>query len=217
MLSPQRRDSVRATRRGSFHASLHCADRLLRHCRRLFRHRRADRYARTAFRRAGPSERDVGLDEADGVGAEPCRQPARQDQRRMGAREVQGIRLGRAYRGIPGSLSDAAQAKRSSFSARRSSRRRCRKSRFPATPAPRAKDKPLPAYLEYQGDGDVTAPLVYVNYGMQDDYKALERMGVSVKGKIVIARYGAGWRGLKPRLAADAWRGRLHHLFRSRR
>ncbi len=39
--------------------------------------------------------------------------------------------------------------------------------------------------------------------GMQDDYKALQRMGVSVKGKIVIARYGAGWRGLKPRLAAD--------------
>jgi N-acetylated-alpha-linked acidic dipeptidase len=66
-----------------------------------------------------------------------------------------------------------------------------------------AKDKALPAYLEYQGDGDVTAPIVYVNYGMQDDYKALARMGVSVKGKIVIARYGAGWRGLKPRLAAD--------------
>src|SRR6201747_2982755 len=66
-----------------------------------------------------------------------------------------------------------------------------------------AKDKALPAYLEYQGDGDVTAQLVYVNYGMQDDYKALQRMGVDVKGKIVIARYGAGWRGLKPRLAAD--------------
>src|ERR1700757_4557079 len=38
---------------------------------------------------------------------------------------------------------------------------------------------------------------------MQDDYKALERMGVSVKGKIVITRYGAGWRGLKPRLAQE--------------
>jgi N-acetylated-alpha-linked acidic dipeptidase len=61
----------------------------------------------------------------------------------------------------------------------------------------------LPAYVAYQGDGDVTAPLVYVNYGMPDDYKALERMGVSVKGKIVIARYGAGWRGLKPKLAQD--------------
>ena len=61
----------------------------------------------------------------------------------------------------------------------------------------------LPAYVAFQGDGDVTAPLVYVNYGMPDDYRALERMGVSVKGKIVIARYGVGWRGLKPKLAQD--------------
>jgi N-acetylated-alpha-linked acidic dipeptidase len=66
-----------------------------------------------------------------------------------------------------------------------------------------AKNKGLPPYLIYQSDGDVTAPLVYVNYGMRDDYKQLEKLGVSVKGKIVIARYGAGWRGLKPRLAAD--------------
>ena len=66
----------------------------------------------------------------------------------------------------------------------------------------RTKDE-LPAYVAFQGDGDVTAPLVYVNYGMPDDYKALERMGVSVKGKIVIARYGAGWRGLKPKLAQE--------------
>src|SRR6266446_3928818 len=61
----------------------------------------------------------------------------------------------------------------------------------------------LPAYVAYQGDGDVTAPLVYVNYGMQEDYLQLERMGVSVKGKIVIARYGVGWRGLKPKLAQE--------------
>jgi N-acetylated-alpha-linked acidic dipeptidase len=61
----------------------------------------------------------------------------------------------------------------------------------------------LPAYVAYQGDGDVTAPLVYVNYGMQDDYLTLERFGVDVKGKIVIARYGGGWRGLKPKLAQD--------------
>lgn len=61
----------------------------------------------------------------------------------------------------------------------------------------------LPAYVAFQGDGDVTASLVYVNYGMPDDYKALERMGVDVKGKIVIARYGHGWRGLKPKLAQD--------------
>ena len=66
-----------------------------------------------------------------------------------------------------------------------------------------AKQYALPSYVAYQGDGDVTAPLVYVNYGMQDDYKRLELMGISVKGKIVIARYGAGWRGLKPKLAQD--------------
>lgn len=66
----------------------------------------------------------------------------------------------------------------------------------------RTKDQ-LPAYVAFQGDGDVTAPLVYVNYGMPADYEALERLGVSVKGKIVVARYGAGWRGLKPKLAQD--------------
>ena len=61
----------------------------------------------------------------------------------------------------------------------------------------------LPAYVAYQGDGDVTAELVYVNYGMPEDYKALARKGIDVKGKIVIARYGAGWRGLKPLLAQE--------------
>ena len=62
-------------------------------------------------------------------------------------------------------------------------------------------DKVLPPYNVYSADGDVTADLVYVNYGMPDDYKELARHGVDVKGKIVIARYGAGWRGLKPKLA----------------
>jgi len=66
----------------------------------------------------------------------------------------------------------------------------------------RTKDE-LPAYVAYQGDGDVTAPLVYVNYGMLEDYKTLERLGISVQGKIVIARYGQGWRGLKPKLAQE--------------
>jgi N-acetylated-alpha-linked acidic dipeptidase len=61
----------------------------------------------------------------------------------------------------------------------------------------------LPPYLAYQGDGDVTAPVVYVNYGMPDDYEALAERGISVKGKIVLARYGAGWRGLKPKLAQE--------------
>ncbi len=61
----------------------------------------------------------------------------------------------------------------------------------------------LPAYVAYGGDGDVTAPLIYVNYGMPADYEALRRLGLDVKGKIVIARYGAGWRGLKPKLAQE--------------
>jgi N-acetylated-alpha-linked acidic dipeptidase len=61
----------------------------------------------------------------------------------------------------------------------------------------------LPTYNAYSIDGDVNAPLVYVNYGMRDDYEQLERLGVSVKGAIVIARYGGGWRGIKPKLAAE--------------
>src|ERR1700687_111781 len=61
----------------------------------------------------------------------------------------------------------------------------------------------LPTYHAYSKDGDVTAPLVYVNYGIPEDYEQLERMGVSVKGKIVIARYYHSWRGIKPKVAAE--------------
>jgi N-acetylated-alpha-linked acidic dipeptidase len=61
----------------------------------------------------------------------------------------------------------------------------------------------LPPYNVYGADGDVTGEVVYVNYGMPADYKALERRGVSVKGRIAIARYGSGWRGLKPKLAYE--------------
>ncbi len=61
----------------------------------------------------------------------------------------------------------------------------------------------LPPYLAYQGDGDVTAPVVYVNYGMPEDYDALARRGIDVRGKIILARYGGGWRGLKPKLAQE--------------
>jgi N-acetylated-alpha-linked acidic dipeptidase len=61
----------------------------------------------------------------------------------------------------------------------------------------------LPSYNAYSIDGDVTAPLVYVNYGVPEDYEQLERMGVSVKGKIVIARYYHSWRGIKPKVAAE--------------
>jgi N-acetylated-alpha-linked acidic dipeptidase len=61
----------------------------------------------------------------------------------------------------------------------------------------------LPPYNAYSIDGDVTAPLVYVNYGVPSDYDELDRMGISVKGAIVIARYGASWRGVKPKIAAE--------------
>jgi N-acetylated-alpha-linked acidic dipeptidase len=61
----------------------------------------------------------------------------------------------------------------------------------------------LPTYNAYSPDGDVIGPLVYVNYGLPADYEQLERLGISVQGAIVIARYGNSWRGMKPKLAAE--------------
>jgi N-acetylated-alpha-linked acidic dipeptidase len=61
----------------------------------------------------------------------------------------------------------------------------------------------LPSYNAYSGAGDVTASLVYVNYGIPEDYEYLAKQGIDVKGKIVIARYGKSWRGTKPKLAAE--------------
>ncbi len=61
----------------------------------------------------------------------------------------------------------------------------------------------LPTYNAYSIDGDVTGPLVYVNYGVPADYEQLERLGISVKGAVVIARYGGAWRGTKPKVAAE--------------
>jgi N-acetylated-alpha-linked acidic dipeptidase len=74
--------------------------------------------------------------------------------------------------------------------------------REPAIAADRTSNQTgLPPYAVYGADGDVTAKLIYVNYGMPEDYKELERRGISVKDRIVIARYGDDWRGLKPKLA----------------
>src|SRR5271154_6395681 len=70
-------------------------------------------------------------------------------------------------------------------------------------PTSKQKDEQLPTYNAYSPDGDVTAPLVYVNYGLVDDYEELARHGISVKGAIVIVRYGNSWRGIKPKLAAE--------------
>src|SRR5882757_1009744 len=61
----------------------------------------------------------------------------------------------------------------------------------------------LPVYNACSIDGDVTAPLVYVNYGIPADYEELDRLGISVKGAIVIARYGGSWRGIKPKVAGE--------------
>jgi N-acetylated-alpha-linked acidic dipeptidase len=72
-----------------------------------------------------------------------------------------------------------------------------------ADPTSGQKVEQLPSFNAYSIDGDVTAPLVYVNYGRPEDYDELDRRGISVKGAIVIARYGASWRGIKPKVAAE--------------
>jgi N-acetylated-alpha-linked acidic dipeptidase len=73
----------------------------------------------------------------------------------------------------------------------------------PEDPTSSQHDEQLPTYNAYSADGDVTGPLVYVNYGVPEDYEQLERLGISVKGAIVIARYGASWRGIKPKVGAE--------------
>jgi N-acetylated-alpha-linked acidic dipeptidase len=73
----------------------------------------------------------------------------------------------------------------------------------PGDPTSSQQAEQLPTYNAYSVDGDVTAPLVYVNFGVPADYERLERMGVSVKGAIVIARYFGSWRGIKPKVAAE--------------
>jgi len=61
----------------------------------------------------------------------------------------------------------------------------------------------LPTYNAYSADGDITAGLVFVNYGLPEDYEVLTQMGIDVKGKIVIAKYGHSWRGIKPKVAQE--------------
>jgi N-acetylated-alpha-linked acidic dipeptidase len=64
-------------------------------------------------------------------------------------------------------------------------------------------DELLPSYNTFSTDGDVEAELVFVNYGIPADYEELEKLGIDVKGKIVIAKYAGSWRGIKPKLAAE--------------
>src|SRR6202050_865487 len=70
-------------------------------------------------------------------------------------------------------------------------------------PTSNQQSEQLPTYNAYSIDGDVTAPLVFANYGVPEDYDKLDRLGVSVKGAIVIVRYGGAWRGVKPKVAAE--------------
>ncbi len=70
-------------------------------------------------------------------------------------------------------------------------------------PTSNQKSEQLPTYNAYSIDGDVTAPLVFVNYGLPEDYEQLDRLGISVKGAIVIAKYYQSWRGVKPKVAAE--------------
>jgi N-acetylated-alpha-linked acidic dipeptidase len=74
---------------------------------------------------------------------------------------------------------------------------------LPEDPTSNQTAEQLPTYNAYSIDGDVTAPLVYVNYGLPEDYEVLDRRGISVKGAIVIARYGRSWRGIKPLVGAE--------------
>lgn len=73
---------------------------------------------------------------------------------------------------------------------------------LPEDPGTAAADL-LPPYNAFSPDGDVSAPLVFVNYGVQEDYEQLARYGIDVAGCIVIAKYGRSWRGIKPKLAAQ--------------
>jgi len=74
---------------------------------------------------------------------------------------------------------------------------------LPGDPTSSQQSEQLPSYNAYSVDGDVTGPLVFVNYGIPADYEELERRGISVKGAIVIAKYGGSWRGIKPKVAAE--------------
>lgn len=74
---------------------------------------------------------------------------------------------------------------------------------LPEDPSTSVSDNILPPYNAFSIDGEVEGELVFVNYGIPEDYEILERHGIDVKGKIAIAKYGKSWRGIKPKLAGE--------------
>ena len=78
-----------------------------------------------------------------------------------------------------------------------------REAPVPGDPTSGQTAEQLPTYNAYSIDGDVTGPLVFANYGIPADYDELAKRGISVKGAIVITRYGGSWRGIKPKVAAE--------------
>ena len=111
--------------------------------------------------------------------------------------------LRREDRGVPRALPDAQGRACWRWWRPRASRPRSPSRALPEDATSGQTDEQLPTYNAYSIDGDVTGELVYVNYGVPDDYEELERRGIDVKGKIVIARYGGSWRGIKPKVAAE--------------
>lgn len=74
---------------------------------------------------------------------------------------------------------------------------------IPTDPDTTVRDELLPPYNAFSRDGEVEGELVFVNYGIPEDYEMLERHGIDVRGKIAIAKYGKSWRGIKPKLAGE--------------
>ena len=81
-----------------------------------------------------------------------------------------------------------------------------REDTLPEDPSTAVRETLLAPYNAFSIDGDVEAELVFVNYGIPEDYEILERYGIDVTGKIVIAKYGRSWRGIKPKLAGEKGR-----------
>ena len=114
--------------------------------------------------------------------------------------EVQVVGARREHRGVRGADAVPDRAGRGAGRPGPATSRSCRSRRSTPIPTPRTRGS-FRRFNAYSADGDVTADLVYVNYGIPEDYEQLAKLGIDVKGKIVIARYGRSWRGIKPKVA----------------